>query len=95
MLKIVGIQRKTGTYEGNKYDNIMIHCLENNPSTPTICGDVCQSIKIKSHLVHEVFGGLVNNDADFRDLLGCFIMPYYNQFKTCIKVEIIEKGGEK
>ena len=28
MLKIVGVQRKTGKYEGYDYDNINLHCVE-------------------------------------------------------------------
>lgn len=95
MLIIKGVQRQTGTYEGKQYDNILLHCLNNNPANPTICGDVCETIKIKTQLVSEVFGGLVNNDNDFRALMDQPIIAFYDRFSRVQKVDLIDKPQGK
>ena len=46
MLNIIGVQRKIGEFQGKEYDNIMIHCQDDNPSTPTICGNTCEVLKV-------------------------------------------------
>lgn len=92
MLKVVGVQRKSGVYEGQNYDNIMVHCLEDSPSMPTIVGDVCETLKIKVSSVRDVFGGLVTSDADWRDLIGAKIFPYYDRYGRVSKCDVIEGG---
>lgn len=94
MLIVKGVQRKSGEFQGNKYDNIVLHCLNDNPSTPTICGGACEMVKIKSHLVSEVFSGLVNNDADFRDLMEQPIQVFYDRFGNALQINLIGKGGK-
>ena len=51
MLKIMGVQRQTGEFQGKQYDNIMLHCLNDQPSRPTIAGDVCETIKLKTESI--------------------------------------------
>ena len=90
MLKIVGIQRKTGNFQGRDYDNTNFHCLNDSPHTPTICGSVCEILKIKTALINQVFGGLVSNDSDYRDMIGLAIVPYYDQYGNVIRAEVTE-----
>lgn len=93
MLIVKGVQRQTGDFQGKHYDNILLHCLNNNPLNPTICGDVCETVKIKSQLVYEVFGGLVSTDQDFRALLDQGIMPYYDRYSRVQKIDILDQKG--
>ena len=34
MYIVYGVQRKTGEYQGNHYDNLVLHCLNENPTRP-------------------------------------------------------------
>lgn len=90
MYKIVGIQRKTGNFQGRDYDNINFHCLNDEPSQPTICGSVCEIIKIKHALIPQIFGGLISSDSDYRDLLGMALVPYFDKYANVIRAEIQE-----
>lgn len=94
MYKIVGIQRKTGNWQGRDYDNINFHCLNDTPSTPTIAGSVCEIIKVKHALINQVFGGLITNDSDYRDLIGMEIIPFFDRYANVVRAEIktIERG---
>lgn len=94
MLIVKGVQRQTGTFEGKQYDNILLHCLNNAPVNPTICGDVCETVKIKTQMVYDVTGGLIKTDSDFRALLDQGIMAYYDRFQRVQKIDILDtKGG--
>lgn len=93
MLIVKGVQRQTGTFQEKQYDNILLHCLNNNPANPTICGDTCETVKVKTSQVYEVFGGLVSTDQDFRGLMDQGIMVYYDRFQRAMKIDILEKGG--
>ena len=90
MLKIVGVQRKSGEFQGKQYDNIMLHCLNDEPSTPTIAGDVCESIKLKASEISYSLGGLVKNDADYRALIGMGCVPFYDRYGRCIRCDIVD-----
>ena len=95
MLKIVGIQRKSGDFQGIHYDNIMVHCINDDPKPACIAGGACESIKIKSEDVHQVFGGLISNDSDFRSLIGMAINPFYDRYGRVLKADVsdyVERG---
>lgn len=95
MLKIVGIQRKSGEFQGNRYDNIMIHCINDESKPPCIAGGVCETLKVKYADLGAVFGGLISNDSDFRSLVGMAITPFYDRFGNVLKADIsdyIERG---
>ena len=93
MYKVMGIQRKSGEFQGNHYDNIMLHCLNDTPSTPTMAGDVCEIVKIKAANVGNVFAGAIKTDQDFRDLIGMMIYPYFDRYGTCNRIDILDKEG--
>ena len=75
MLKIVGVQRKSGEFQGIHYDNIIVHVLNDDPKPPCIAGSTCESIKIKVVDVPSVFGGLISTDSDYRSLIGIHSPP--------------------
>ena len=93
MLIVKGVQRQTGTFEGKQYDNILLHCLNNAPANPTICGDTCETVKIKTQMVYDVTGGLIKTDSDFRALLDQPIMAYYDRFQRVQKIDILDQKG--
>lgn len=97
MLKIVGVQRKTGKYEGYDYDNINLHCVEDNPTSDSvICGSICvKPIKIKVQTVREVFDGLVTGDDDWKALLGARIRVYCDTYGKVQRVEVVEDDADK
>ena len=92
-LKILGFLRKAGTYEGYDYDNINMHCM----STVTegmIAGNPVEIVKIRVSEVRDVFGGLVQNDNDFRGLIGSECRVFYGRGgKYAASVEILATGG--
>lgn len=90
MLKIVGVQRKTGEFQGIRYDNIMVHCINDDAKPACIAGGACESIKIKSEDVGRVFGGLVSNDSDFRSLIGMAIEPFYDRYGRVLQATITD-----
>jgi len=97
MLKIVGVQRKTGEYQGNHYDNIMIHCLQDECNPPCIAGSITEFIKIKYAELGQVFGGAMKTDNDFRALIGMQLIPFYDKFGRVLRAEVVdyvEKGGK-
>lgn len=95
MLRLIGVVRKSGTYEGNDYDNVMLHCINDNPSKPMICGDACEIIKVKARMVREVFGGLISTDHDWSELIGSSLDVFYDRYGNAQKVTILDgEGGD-
>lgn len=95
MLKIVGVQRKSGEFQGIHYDNIIVHVLNDDPKPPCIAGSTCESIKIKVVDVPSVFGGLISSDSDYRSLIGMAITPFFDRYGRVLKADIsdyIERG---
>lgn len=95
MLKVVGVQRKTGVYEGNNYDNLVLHCLNDETKPPCIAGAACEIVKVKFAEVGQVFGGLIKTDQDFRSLIGMAITPFYDRYGRVLRADIseyIERG---
>lgn len=99
MLKIVGVSRQSGEFQGNHYDNLYLHCLNDAPSKSTIAGDVCEVLKIRFSECGQVFGGLVSNDSDLRALIGSAATPFYDRFGRVIRLEVSDyiskEGGAK
>lgn len=90
MLTLIGVQRKTGNYEGNAYDNFNLHCINDAPPNPTICGNICEVVKLKANRVRDAFGGLVANDNDWRSLIGSRIRVSYDRYGSAERIEIVE-----
>ena len=90
MLKIVGVQRKSGEFQNKHYDNIMLHCLNDSPSVPTIAGDVCETIKLKASEIGYSLNGFVKNDADYLALIGMGCVPFFDRYGRCIRCDIVD-----
>lgn len=90
MLKIMGVQRQNGEFQGKHYDNIMLHCLNDQPSRPTIAGDTCETIKLKTSEIPYSLGGYVKNESDYRALIGMGCVPFFDRYGRCIKCDIVD-----
>lgn len=90
MLKIVGVQRLGGEFNGKPYDNLYLHCLQDAPNKPTIAGVTCETVKLKWSEMYSIFGGLVQNDNDLRGLVGMAFNPFYDRFGRVIRAEVTD-----
>lgn len=94
MLTVIGVLRKSGTYEGHQYDNFMMHCVNDSPSDAMIAGSACEIVKIKAQNLQGVFSGAVRSDSDWRDLIGSKVRVFYDRNGNPMEIQI-EGGGEK
>lgn len=68
-MKVIGIERKKGTYEGREYDNIVLTCTAPYPEEKEASGYFAETVKVK----YSVF---VETDIDIND----DIIVNYNKF---------------
>lgn len=54
MTRYLGRERKMGTYEGNDYDNMVLHFQTDEKPRGWIEGDMTFSLKVKSAMLDEV-----------------------------------------
>lgn len=96
MLKVIGVQRKQGVYNGNSYDNYLLHCMELTPyssdSSRLIAGFTCETVKIKAHMLSTVFRGLVSCEADLAALIGATLSISYDRYQNANNIEIVDTG---
>lgn len=59
MNKIIGLERKSGEYQGNKYDNTIIYFVTN--SVPEVTGFKGGTAKVKTSLLSKITGIPVND----------------------------------
>lgn len=59
MNKIIGLERKSGEYQGVKYDNTIIYFVSDN--NPEVTGFKGGSVKIKTNLLTKSTGIAVND----------------------------------
>ncbi len=89
MLQIVSLKHKTGSYEGNNYDNYVIHCVDYESTNKVlIFGPDTEDIKIKADVFAMELGrniAMLNSPAVKRveDIEGLLIVPIYNKFGNC------------
>ena len=93
MLTVIGVLRKSGTYEGHQYDNFMMHCINDCPSDAMIAGSVCEIVKVKAQNLQVVFNGLIRSDSDWRDLVGQKVRVYYDRNGNPQEIQL--EGGVK
>lgn len=102
MLKLIGVVRKSGTFEGKPYDNVYLHCVDDNPfvsgSTTLIGGQLCETLKVSVANVRHTFGGLISSDADFAAMIGQEVVVSYNRYgnpDTISFADPAKEGGVK
>lgn len=79
-MKVIGVERKKGTYQDMPYDNYMIYCTETMYSGE-VAGDRSVSVKIKAtDFIETMQQAKISKVAD---LLGRDIEPVYNRYGKC------------
>lgn len=95
MLSVCGVQVKKGQYQGFDYHNVLIHCINDNPTPDTAnCqtkGQTTETIKVKFALVKEVFGKPMSS-VDWDNLIGEQIRVFFNRFGNPDKIEIVKSN---
>ena len=87
-MTVVGIQEKSGEYNGTKYHNYLIHCLKDDDSA---LGQISEVLKVKVPKVKEIFGKSMDYD-DLNDLIGEEIRCYYDKFGSPSEIRVVEKS---
>lgn len=84
MTKYLGRERKMGTYEGNDYDNMVLHFQTDEKPRGWIEGDMTFSLKVKSAMLDDVL---------MKDVKpGTAVMIRYNRYG---QPECIAPAGSK
>ena len=87
--QIVSLKHKTGTYEGNAYDNYVIHVVDyESENKALVFGPDTDDIKVKADVFAMELGRniAVLNDPSVKgvkDIEGLLIFPIYHKFGTC------------
>lgn len=83
---VSGVKRATGNYNGNDYDNMMIHCHCINDGS-MLCGDPVDIVKIKTPIFNDIIGRL---GVKVEDLVGKHIRVYYNKYGAADGFDILK-----
>lgn len=54
MLKVIGIERKKGTYQGFEFDNYVCHCVDDPVNSNDKKGTMTEIIKLKAKDVEKL-----------------------------------------
>ena len=87
--QIISLKHKTGSYEGNSYDNYIIYTADYESTNKALMfGPDIDDIKVKAEVFAMELGrniAMLNNPAvtKVQDLEGLLIVPIYNKFGTC------------
>lgn len=81
--KVIGIEKKSGTYEGHPYENIVLHVVSSDPAN--IAGEKTRVFKFKARQQDEILHGVSLNS-----LLGKTINVYFNAFQQIVSVNVVK-----
>lgn len=85
-MKVIGIQEKSGSFEGREYHNVMIHCTKESDDS---YGEITEVVKVKFANVREVFGKPMSA-SDWQNLLQKTVFVNYNRYGNVQAVQIAE-----
>lgn len=89
-MKIVGIEHRTGNYNGVDYDNYIIHTLDEEPFGACIAGGLTDKYKLKAKAVREVFGGEIEQESDFSKIIGRSARILCDKYGNPLMIELID-----
>lgn len=69
MVKVIGISRRSGEYEGKLFDNTYVHTIRNAVITENESGQIAEIIKIKTELFNQCSVAINDN-----------VTPIYNRY---------------
>lgn len=85
-MKVVNAKRKTGTFEGNAYDNVVILVTDDNTKNKQLLiGPDDDKLKIKADDFAFAMGR--NSENGFKgvqDIEGAIIVPVYNKYGNVV-----------
>ena len=87
--QIISLKHKTGSYEGNSYDNYIIHTADYESTNKALLfGPDTDDIKVKADVFAMELGrniAILANPAvtKYQDIEGLIIVPFYNKYGTC------------
>lgn len=88
-MKVIGIKRANGSYEGRDYDNTILYgIVENSSNASIIAGAEVEQCKFKTSVFTESLNRVIKDLklADFKDvngLIGMRVQPIYNKYGGC------------
>lgn len=86
IMKVIGIQEKSGKYEGHDYHNFILHCTKKEEGS---FGVITELVKIKYSEAPEVFNAVVSSSF-FQSLIGKDIKYFCDKYGRVIDVRIFE-----
>lgn len=86
MYVVRGIKHSTGEYQGNPYDNMMVHC-DASDDGKMVCGEPVVHIKVKTPRFNEICANRNYKPADF---VGNQIRVYYGPYNVVEDLEILK-----
>lgn len=86
MYLVRGVKHSAGEYQGNSYDNMMIHTLAPNDGK-MLCGDPVEIIKVKTPIFNRV---CQNCGIQPLDLVNKEIRVHYDRYGQVIDFEILQ-----
>lgn len=89
MIKVVGIQEKSGEYKGSPYHNVMIQTVDDGANYKDCLGEYTDKVKVKFAKVASVFGHSMS-PTDWQELIGKRIRVFYDAFGNVEAVEVIK-----
>lgn len=92
-------KRKTGEYEGRRYDNVYLYAFDpDSKNEQLIFGPDVETIKMK---YEDFCNAIARNVAALsyvntaKDAEGLFIIPVYNKFGNCTDFTLSDGGAPK
>lgn len=77
MYEVVGLERRKGEYQGQSYDNMMVHCIRPCDTSKDEEGSITEILKIKFELF----------DADI--VVGSKVDPVYDRYGRIRSIDIL------
>lgn len=82
-MKVVGVGRSKGNYEGFDYDNYIVHGLEDDKN---VVGQRATYVKVKADVFHRDLSSIT--DADMSKLLGLMVDFGYDKYGKVQSVSV-------
>ena len=104
MHTVLGVERKQGDFKADNgqhmhYDNLVMHCVNDDKVSTLIQGVRVESVKIKMAILDSCFGGLVSDQiGDLASLVGMSFNLFFDRFGNCVKADPVDtpkEGGVK
>lgn len=78
-MKVIGIETKSGEYQGRKYENIILHVAVKSCD---IAGVSTNQIKVKSSRLADILS------CDLKDIYEKNIDVYYDEYRNVCRIDV-------